>query len=161
MLARRSRHELAVGDVSRQCQGLGSQTDLRRLWSELDLQVEAKLVARRWAEQSQLCPGRLVSCLCRYGLKSDTARLARLSALRSAWMLQGLWGMRALCSSHSSTARRLLCRRSSPLPEEPSGRFVVPPDGGQVICSVSCCADTQEERGSSSVVLFVLIRIRH
>lgn len=59
MLARRSRHELAVGDVSRQWQALVSQTDW--LWSELDLQVEAKFVARRPAEQSQLCPGRPVS----------------------------------------------------------------------------------------------------
>lgn len=60
MLAGRSKHELVVGDVSQQWQALASQTDLR-LWSELDLQVEAKLVARRPAEQSQLCPGHPVS----------------------------------------------------------------------------------------------------
>lgn len=50
---------LMLADVSRQWQALVSQTDSRR--SELDLQVEAKLVARRPAEQSQLCPGRPVS----------------------------------------------------------------------------------------------------
>lgn len=57
MFARRNRHELPLGDVSWQWQVLVSQTDLRRLWSELDLQVEAKLVARRTVEQSQLFPG--------------------------------------------------------------------------------------------------------
>lgn len=93
-------------------------------------------------------------CLCRYGLKSDTASTEHAPFSLDASGTAGHEGALFQITAAQPTG-------SSPSPEELPGRVVVPPDGGQVICSVSCCADTQEERGSSSVVLFVLIRIRH